>query len=258
MNTDSIQLFKNRYQFSPQGGFLVGVERESHILDDQGNIAPLAHTVLKELGDPIRFGYELSACQLEERTLPCKNLNLEDALRNNERDIAAVEKKLGFSRSHKEVAPETMPLDVYPDPTGRYQDIVKRMPRDVLAAACRVIGTHIHIGMPDHETALRAYNHAVEHHNVLCEMGDGSNGERLQLYKLVAGESAVPKKFETWEDLYEFGTQQGFLADPRKCWSLIRMSVHGTIEFRMFGATESIEQILLWAKRCHTICNEVA
>lgn len=255
----TIQAFKDRYGFSPQGAYLVGVERESHLLDRAGNIAPLAHQALQVLDDPVRFGYELSACQLEERTPPCKDIEeLEGALLANDHAISIAERVIGFRRAHEEVAPEDMPLDVYPDPTGRYQRIVEHMPREILSAACRVIGTHIHIGMPDHETALRTYDHVVGHNESLCAMGDGSVGERLRLYRLVAGETATPQPFGSWEVFHAFGSKHGFLHDPRKCWSLIRMSVHGTIEFRMFGATHSIEQVLAWARYCLSLCREVA
>jgi ribosomal protein S18 acetylase RimI-like enzyme len=49
---------------------------------------------------------------------------------------------------------------------------------------------------------------------------------------------------------------KGFDKDPRKCWTLIRISKNGTIEFRMFGATPSLERIVGWAKLCHDLCKE--
>lgn len=148
-----------------------------------------------------------------------------------------------------------MPLDVYPDPTGRYQRITKDMPRKILRAACRVIGTHVHVGMRDHEMALRVYNYAIRHLAELCEMGNGSFGERLAIYKQMAPDYE-PKPYASWEEYYNTALEKGFAEDPRKCWTLIRISVHGTIEFRMFGATDSIDRIVSWATRCHQICQE--
>jgi gamma-glutamyl:cysteine ligase YbdK (ATP-grasp superfamily) len=150
-----------------------------------------------------------------------------------------------------------MPLDVYPDPTGRYQKITRDMPREVLTAACRIIGTHVHIGMPDHETALRVYNRLCPYFEHLCEMGNGSFGERLAIYRQMAPKYK-PTPYESWEDFYGSACKKGFVEDPRKCWTLIRISVHGTIEFRMFGATDNHERIVRWATKCHELCMEAA
>ncbi len=115
----------------------------------------------------------------------------------------------GFGTLHSEVAPENMPLDVYPDPTGRYQEITRNMPRHILLAACRVIGTHIHIGMPDHETALRVYNSVVPHYMELCEKGNGSFGERLAIYRIMAPDYE-PKPYRDWDHFAAVVAEKGF------------------------------------------------
>ena len=161
--------------------------------------------------------------------------------------------QLGFGRLHFEVGPEDMSLAVYPDP--RYQRISATLSREVLSAACRVIGTHVHIGMPDHEVALKVYNSVVEKVDELCEIGDGSSGRRLDLYRLMAPQWR-PMRYDSWENFFEVAQEENFSEDPRHCWTLIRISPHGTIEFRMFGSTDSLEKIIDWAKTCHRICME--
>ena len=248
--------YRSRFGFRTEGAFLVGVERECFLTDASGAIAPLAPRVLAYLTDPVQFGYELSACQLETRVGPCRPSELAAALAANDAQVAAAERALGFGRLHREVGPADIPLDVYPDPTGRYAQIVKTLPLEVLRAACRVIGTHVHIGMPDHDVALAAYNHATAYLDELCALGDGSGGERLGIYAVMAPQWRPPR-FDSWQDFYEAAVANGFDADPRKCWTLIRISVHGTIEFRMFGATGDLNRIVGWAKRCHEICAQV-
>jgi gamma-glutamyl:cysteine ligase YbdK (ATP-grasp superfamily) len=149
-----------------------------------------------------------------------------------------------------------MPLDVYPDPSGRYQRMVKTMPRACLIAACRVIGTHIHIGMPNHEVALRTYNHVISECDYLCTKGNGSFGERLDIYREVAPD-CDPMPYADWSHFYKTACEKGFDKDPRKCWTLIRISKHGTLEFRMFGATSSVNRVIGWANLCHQLCAEV-
>ncbi|MEI8344043.1 MAG: hypothetical protein WCF93_03785 [Candidatus Moraniibacteriota bacterium] len=246
--------FMKKFDFRKELGMFIGIERESFLTNLEGKIVPIASDVLKILVDRQRFGYELSACQLEDRIGPCKINEVKEKLIMNKVEIQDAERRLGFRRNHYEIAPVDIPLDIYPDPTGRYQKIAENISADILLAACRVIGTHVHVGMPNADTALRVYNQVCDDCERLCVMGDGSNGERLKMYELMAPDY-VPKKYKNWKDFYENASQKGFVLDPRRCWDLIRISVHGTIEFRMFGATNDLEKIVDWAQECHRLCS---
>ncbi|MEK7498442.1 MAG: hypothetical protein AAB611_01120, partial [Patescibacteria group bacterium] len=46
---------------------------------------------------------------------------------------------------------------------------------------------------------------------------------------------------------------RGFAENPRNCWDLIRISRHGTIEFRMFGVTDHVDEVLMWVSRIKKI-----
>lgn len=247
--------FMDLFKFDASKVLFVGVERECFLTDFTGLVVPMAYRVLTHLNDPMKYGYELSACQLEERIGPCSLDRVLDELIENNRKLEMVQWFLNFKRLHAEVGPEYMPLDVYPDPTGRYQAITAQMPKDVLLAACRIIGTHIHIGMPDHETALRVYNKVIGNCSMFCSEGNGSNGHRLEIYRAVAPD-CDPLPYESWQHFHSVACERGFSEDPRRCWNLIRISVHGTIEFRMFGATPCLEKIVRWAKLCHNMCKE--
>ncbi len=253
--------FMKLFKFDPTSEGYVGVEREAFLVNERGVIQPRAEEVIRAAAGDSRFGYELSACQIESRTGPHHSNNLLNMLSKDEEALSGYLKKAArgkgsLSLSHAEVGPEDMPLDVYPDPSGRYQRITKKMPFHVLLAACRVIGTHIHIGMRDHKTALRVYNHVIKKCDLLCARGNGSFGERLDIYRTVAPD-CDPKPYADWADFYRVACEKGFDKDPRKCWTLIRISKHGTIEFRMFGATSSLCRIVSWATYCHDLCLEV-
>ncbi len=246
--------FVAQFNFRNSGGGLVGVERECFLTDPNGTIQPISSLVLKQLNGNGHFGYELSACQLEDRVGPCALNMLAQGLEENDWLMAEAEKSLGFRRSYTEVAPVDMPLDVYPDPTGRYQRITADMPREVLIAACRVAGTHVHIGMPDPETAMKVYHQAIPHLDELVRMGDNSYGERMQIYWVMAPDR-MPRHYPgSWHEFHEYARNAGFESNPRNCWHLIRISIHGTIEFRMFGSTPDNAKIEAWARRCHEIC----
>lgn len=258
------------FRFNPAKKLFIGVECEAFITNNKREIIPRAQCVLERMHihdrgpwsepdiciDPRKtFGYELSACQIESRIGPCILEKLEEKLNHSNSILEFSLNLFDLKPSYIEVGPEDMPLDVYPDPSGRYQEIVKTMPHEVLLAACRVIGTHVHVGMPDHETALRVYNHVIKRCDWLCSKGNGSFGERLDIYRIVAPD-CDPLPYNNWTDFHRVACDKGFDKDPRKCWTLIRMSKHGTIEFRMFGATSSIKRIVSWAQLCHDLCAE--
>lgn len=248
-----VEEFKKKFRYNQNKIGYVGIERECFTADKTGVIVPLAHKVLASVKKGAEFGYELSACQVETRVGPCLLGELSGNLRERDIQLNSALGNCGLSVLHTEVGPEDMPLDVYPDPTGRYQEITKNMPREILSAACRVIGTHVHVGMGNHEMALRVYNHVTHHYKDLCEAGNGSFGERLAIYKKMAPDFE-PKPYASWDEYHQTALEKGFAEDPRKCWTLIRISVHGTIEFRMFGTTDSIKRIVEWANRCHRLC----
>lgn len=243
--------FASQYAFTPELALHVGVERESFLVQDD-EIVPAAAEALLKLPQP-RFGYELSACQLEDRVGPCQLAQLADELSHNDKLASEALNSLGLARLFLEVAPDTMPLNHFP--AERYDKIVEVISRERLLAACQVTGTHIHIGMPDHETALRVYNKVIAHTDELCRIGDHSGGRRLQIYRIMATD-CQPIAWDGWDHFESYATEHGFVNDPRSCWHLIRLSLHGTIEFRVFGSPVSNDEVVCWAKRCHSLCKE--
>lgn len=253
MSITELQRFMQLFKFQAKMSGLLGVEREWFIVNRSGIIVPCAELVLRELNDPRRFGYELSACQGEDRAGPLEIGQIRKAMTENDCLIEKVLTSLGLGRSHCEVAPSDMPPDIYPDPTGRYQRIVESRPPEVISAALRIISAQVNIGMPSHDTALAVYNGVIEHTEELCQLGCNSGGERLRLYKLVEPEY-MPPSYESWQAFYADAVQKGFDKNPKDCWHLIRMTGHGTIEFRMFGTTPDTRRIESWAKCCHELC----
>lgn len=248
--------FVNRFNFDREKHLFVGVERECFLLKS-GRIAPIAPTIISKLKGHGNYGYELSACQLEIRTNPTPIETVPEVLIDSDRTLEIDQVRLGFEILHQEVAPFDMPLDVYPDPSGRYQQITKDMPKEILRAACRVAGTHVHIGMGSPEQAIRAYNAVIERLPELCKMGDKSHGERLEIYKIMAP-NFQPPHYDDWNAYEQYAMDNKFWDGPRNCWHLIRISIHGTIEFRVFGATPDILDVVSWAIFCHSICKEAS
>ncbi len=238
--------FLAKFNFQKEMSGYIGIEREHFLMTPLGGYSPRSPEFLKLINDP-RWTYELSACQVESRTKPHNDFSeiklelLENA--NNGKYIA---EKMGLILVNQEVAAESMPLDHYPD--ERYAEIVRTIPRERLEAACRVAGTHIHIGVKNIEHAISVYNSLVPYVDELCRLGDHSNGERLRLYKTMASKWK-PIEYQGLEHFFEVAQEDGFAENPRNCWQLMRISIHGTIELRMFGVTDNIDEIMQWASR---------
>ncbi len=250
--------FFRQFRFGPEHALNIGIEREMFLVGPDGFFVPAAERVLECLSDRKRFGYELSACQLENRVGPCSVVELPELLAENDREIRSVISGLGLGLSFSEVSSPDMPLDIYPDPEGRYPEIAEKLRNDDrLGPACRIIGTHVHIGMPDLKTAIQVHDGVYSEWERLVRLGDHSDGERMRLYGLVAPEYA-PKPYGSVDGFYGAAIAEGFAENPRDCWRIIRISRHGTIEFRMFGVTDDLTEVVGWAEECLRLCRSFA
>ncbi len=252
----NIQEFMNKFHFKDEYCLFLGIEREVFLKNKDGSFVSgeTTKSVLDALGDIERFGYEFPACQLEDRVGPVRLKGLKTALLQNDKKISSALKQLNLAISRKEVE-EDISLEVFPDPSGRYQKLAEKLDDEVLLAAFSVIGTHIHVGVPNHKIALKIYNQVIKYTDYLCYLGDNSNGERLKLHKKVTPDF-YPQKYKNWEDFFRIAQEKGFAENPRDCWSVIRISTHGTVEFRMFGASSDVYEVISWAKICHKICKD--
>ena len=250
-----IATFLNQFSFRPELVGCIGTEREQFLISPKdGTSAPRSAEFLDMIKDP-QWTYELSACQVESRTRPYRELSaIEHELLVNENRGETVVKQLGLWLINREVGDADMSLEVYPDP--RYKNIVSTISKERLSAACRVTGTHIHIGARDLLHALALHNAILPYFDFLCRLGDHSDGERLRLYKAMAV-NWEPVAYRNPEHLFEIASAEGFADNPRNCWKLMRVSIHGTVELRMLGSANHVQEILDWIQFLKTIIREV-
>ncbi len=233
--------FLRQFVFKPELAGYIGIERERFLATPDGVFVPRAKEFLALIGDP-QWTYELSACQVEDKTIPSNNLEeIWKGLTSNDQAGFPAAKKLGVKLITRPVAPPDMALDIYPTP--RYQEIAKNISADKLSAACRVTGLHIHVGMPNWAEAIRVYNSLRDNLDFLCRVGDRSGGERLRLYKVMA-EGWKPPELKDAGHFFQIAKIQGFDQNPRNCYWLIRISPYGTVELRMFDMIENLFEVL--------------
>jgi len=250
MSKIALSEFLGKFNFRDELTGYVGIEREHFLVDCYGVLVPRSKDFLDTMDDP-RWTYELSACQVEDRTNPQRELGaIKLELLDNDNNAKLCAEKLEMCVVNKEVQDIDMPLEVYPDP--RYLEIVRNIEVERLRSACRVAGTHIHVGVSDMMTAIATYNVLLPHLEELCELGDHSDGERLRLYKTMAT-FWKPERYENVHEFFKVAMVRGFVENPRNCWDLIRISRHGTIELRMFGVTDHVDEILMWVSRIKKI-----
>lgn len=242
-NMTSLSAFLALFNFQPELRFHLGVEEE-YLIVRNGRPVPEAEQVLLGLADA-SFTYELSACQIEHRTSPVPTPQAASGayLRGREQLQAALA-RMGLALRVRAVASRGMPLDVYPD--ERYYTIAQSLGVDKLRAACRVMGTHVHVGIGSADEALVVYNALVSNMPALLRMCGARNRERLGLYRVVQPE-CIPPQYSSLQAWYAQAIQDGFVDNPRNCWHLIRISRHGTVEVRLFPATGDVRKIQQWA-----------
>ena len=248
--------FLSKFSFKPEMVGFVGIEREHFLVSPiDGACVPQAKRFLDSVRNS-SWTYELSACQVESRTKPqIDSSALKVELLSKENMGNKVAQKLGLRLLNKEIAEEDMSLDVYPD--HRYLEIAKTISKEKLVAACRVAGTHVHFGVRDINHAIVVNNVLAQHIETFCSLGDHSGGERLRLYRTMA-ENWKPVVYEGPEHLFEIAEKEEFVDNPRNCWKLIRISIHGTVELRMLGSTENTDEILEWVSFIKSITRGVS
>ena len=252
----------NDFVFKPEFAGFIGVERECVLLRD-GNVVPMAKELLdylRAVGHPLSnwSSYELSACQFEDKTPPCATIaDLRATLRKHDTWLKKVEKRLGFDRLYAGLAPANMPLDIYTD-DHRYKNMGRDMDEETLRFACRALALQAHVGMPSADAAVFVYNRVIPHCDRLCNIGDlSSEGEdsRLEQYKHANEDVWQPHSYVDWAE-FKNEVDETFDRNTSNNWALIRITKHGTIEFRMGDATEDIEVACHFAQECQTLCLE--
>jgi len=256
----ALDSFLNQFKFSESLVGYVAVEIECYITDLNGVVIPRGHDIGIELtnSSPLEpvgtFGGDLPRCQLEYRTGPTRIFELVPRLEALETRIKRAEELFGFRRIYKGYLPG-VPLDV--SPVERYQRIAKAIPVDLLRAACEVAATHVHIGMPNMETAIRAYNHSIG--SPLKSLIERyATEERIDTYAKMAQSSGkdahIPPHLDSVGDLFQLAERLGFVNDLKSWWGLIRITRWGTIEFRMADSTNDIAKIEQLAMDCWSLC----
>ncbi len=235
----------------------VGIERERFIVN-QGKIAPLIGSLLptiqkiaQERRIPLRqFDYELFAGQIEDRTPPCESLDkLREALIINDGVLEQAAIQHGLDFDFTEFVEDLQMKDLVVNPFDeRHSEIWRTISSEQRLAASRVAAVHVHIAT----TATQAVSlinlcdkNTIAH---LSEIGDHSNGKRIAAYRIMTQSKSIPPRFVDVDELLRYIEKHN---GERNVWDLVRYKPSTqTTEFRMFGTTEDIEEIVGYVEIC--------
>src|SRR4051812_46901410 len=140
----------------------------------------------------------------------------------------------------------------------RYQEIVKDM--QLVARANLIFGLHVHVGIPNRESAIHVMNQAryfLPHIYALSVnspfwvgQDTGLKGYRLKVFKRFP-RTGIPDAFESlseYEDYCKLLVRTGCIDNPKKIWWDIRLHpFFGTLELRVCDAQTRVDDTLALA-----------
>lgn len=238
-----------------------GIERERFILNAQnqivpeiGKLLPLVQKIARERDVSMdRFTYELFAGQIEDRTPPCCDLfSLRDSLVVNDNILNLAINKLNLSFDYSEFVDveKIASFDVNPF-DERHKKIWASIPEERRMSASVVAAVHVHISVNE-DDAVQLLNlcrkDVVDH---LISLGDHSCFKRINAYRIMAETDGVPPLFSNFSEVMNYITLSG---GEKNIWDLVRYKPStGTVEFRMFGTTPNVDEIIGYVNACLSV-----
>jgi carboxylate-amine ligase len=240
----------SRHAFGSGRPYTVGVEEELFLVDPLTGTQINASTAVQERVGPIdgKVERELHACQIELITGVCDSAHEAiDALDHLRRAVLATGAGLLGAGTHPSAAEGEADIT----DKERYERI-----RDLLgdAVATPVGGLHIHVGMPDPETAIRVFNGLRRHLPLLQALAANSPFRHGRDTGLASARevtirgwprSGVPRAMRDFEDFCATAALLARAADvPDYTWFWWKLRPHprlGTVEIRALDAQASLE-----------------
>ena len=256
------------HRFGDGDPFSLGVEEELLLVDPRdGRPAETGEEVLERLPDglPGDTASELHACEVEIAT-PVVGTVAEAVRALGELRAAIV--ATGASPIGCGLQPRDGSGEAEITPKARYRRI-----RDLLgdAAATPVAGMHVHIGMPDPETAIRAFNGLRRHLPLLQALAANSpfrhdRDAGVQSARVLAmrawvrtGVPRALRDYDEWLEMSERLVRATELPDYTFFWWKIRPHPRlGTVEVRTMDTQTSLEDTAALAALVHALARHEA
>ena len=243
--------------------FTVGVEEEFQIVDPatgelKSHVTQLVASSAESLGSQIKP--ELHQSIVEVGTKICDDVGeLQGEIFRIRRELAAAADRAGLAVAAAGTHPFSHWKDQVLSPGIRYESIVEELQQ--LARSLLIFGLHVHVAVPDRQTAIDLMNQAryfLPHLLALSTsspfwMGrdTGLKSYRTTIFRRFP-RTGVPDRFESWseyENYVQLLVDLHCMEDARKIWWDIRPHpTYGTLEFRVCDVpTRPAEAVMLGA-----------
>ena len=243
--------------------FTVGVEEEFQIVDPatgelKSHVTELLASSAASLGSQIKP--ELHQSIVEVGTKICQDVGeLKEEIVRIRRELAAAADRSGLAVAAAGTHPFSHWKDQVLSPGVRYESIVEELQQ--LARSLLIFGLHVHVAVPDRQTAIDLMNQAryfLPHLLALSTsspfwMGrdTGLKSYRTMIFRRFP-RTGVPDRFDSWseyENYVNLLVDLHCMDDARKIWWDVRPHpTYGTLEFRVCDVpTRPAEAVMLGA-----------
>jgi carboxylate-amine ligase len=255
-------------EFAPSAPFTVGIEEELLLVDARtGALEPVADRILARMGTSAEEAdHEVYAASLELRSPPSSTcagaVDALDELRAAAREAGATLMGVGVHPAAEDGDAPLVDTHRYRRVGETMRGLIRRTPECAL---------HVHVGMPDAETAVRSFNGLRAHLPLLQGLSanspwwfgrdSGLASARAALVRSYPGRG-IPRAFRDvadWEETVAAATAAGDLADYTYLWWDVRLHPkHGTIELREMDSQSSLAAVASLAALVRALAREQA
>lgn len=242
-------------EFAKSEPFTLGVEVELQIVDrETHDLSPKAAQLLSRWSGPPTVQPEIFQSMLEISTGVCRDA------RHAEQDLRATATKLqSLAREHgvRFIATGTHPTARYQErklfPADRYHGLIAR--NQWIARRLLIFGLHVHIGMPDPETAIAVQNELLYDLGLLLAISTSSpfwQGEatglassRITVFEALptGGLPALVHDWSEFCELVDILVKSNAITSLKDLWWDIRPSPrYGTIEIRVCDGLATLSE----------------
>jgi len=235
----------------PSEAYTIGIEEEIMLLDPDGwGLTQRADEVLSVAGEHLagHCAAETHEAALELRTAP--HTTVRDAiaeLRELRSMLVRHLGELGLAAASAGMHPAPMTEDTKVSPSSRYQVIHQTMRG--LAQREPTFALHVHVGVPDAESAIRLLNQLRAHVPLLLALSASSPFLRGRSTGLASNRTilfqgfprtGVPRQFDSyadWVNTVDVLLRSGAIPEPTFLWWDVRPQPRlGTVEVRVMDA----------------------
>jgi carboxylate-amine ligase len=246
-------------EFKTSEPFSLGVEIELQILDTKSyNLIPMAPEILAMVPDDLqdRIKPEFIRSMIEVNTEVCANM---DQVKDNLKQLILKAEELTHKNDCLLYAASLHPFARYRDQILSSHPRYIRIMDDLQLVGRRFItqGLHVHVGMADHDAAIRVCDSIRLFLPILLALtcsspyyegiDTGLHSYRAKLFEALPL-AGMPDQLESWDkylEMVELLTNTGIITSVRDLWWDVRPHPDfGTIEIRICDLPSTFNEIL--------------